>query len=455
MEQGNLWTLTATQAAAEIASGAISAEELARACLGRIASIEEAIKAFAHLDPEHVLSQAREIDERRRNGLPLGALHGVPVAIKDIFDTEDYPTECGSPLLAGRRTRSDASVVARLRAAGAVIVGKTVTTEFAYFHPGPTRNPRDPERTPGGSSSGSAAAVSAAMVPLALGSQTNGSVIRPATFCGAFAIKPSHGMVSRAGVLTLSRALDHVGAFARTLEDLALVLGVIAGHDAADPDTRPVAAAGFRQVLAEPPPLPPTFAFVRTPVWDKAEPATRTAFEGLARQLGDSVQTVDLPAQFAGAWHAHRVIMAADMAHNLGHLVDKGGEASSATLRAFLDEGRRVTAADYLAALADAGLLKTALAEILSRYDAIITPAAAGAAPTGLGSTGDPLFCSLWTLTGLPALSLPILEGEAGLPLGVQLVGAPWDDARLMRTASWLLKTLAGKASGRRRTKKA
>src|SRR5437773_52764 len=294
--------LTATAAGAEIARGAISAEDYTRACLDRIEAVNGEIKAFVHLDREHALAQARALDERRAQGHSLGPLHGVPVAIKDIIDTADYPTELGSPIGVGRRTRHDAAVVARLRAAGAVIIGKTVTTEFAYYHPGPTRNPCDRARTPGGSSSGSAAAVAAEMVPLALGSQTNGSVIRPAAFCGVFAVKPSHGLVSRGGVLPLSRHLDHLGAFARSLGDLALILEVIAGHDPADPDTEPFAAPDFRALAREPPPLPPRFAFVRTPMWDKADGETRAAFEELASALGGAIEDVDLPQSFAEAW---------------------------------------------------------------------------------------------------------------------------------------------------------
>jgi Asp-tRNA(Asn)/Glu-tRNA(Gln) amidotransferase A subunit family amidase len=253
-------------------------------------------------------------------------------------------------------------------------------------------------------------------------------------------------------VLTLSRELDHIGAFARTLDDVALVLDAIAGYDAADPDTRAVAAPAFRAVASEPPPLPPRFAFVRTPIWDKADTPTRAAFEEFARRLGDNAEAVDLPHRFAGAWEAHRAIMAVDMAHNLGALVDRGGEASSATLRAIIEEGRTVSAASYLAATESARLFRIGLAEIFNHFDAILTPASTGVAPRTLASTGDPAFCSLWTLTGLPALSLPILEGEAAMPLGVQVVGAAGDDARLLRTANWLIDFLAGKAPGRRRS---
>src|SRR5690242_14063220 len=285
-----------------MARGLLSSQEYVQACLDRIAAVEPTVQAFIHLDPEHALAQARESDEWRRSGKPVGPLHGVPVGIKDIIDTADYPTECGSAFLAGRRPRNDATVVSKLRAAGAVIIGKTVTTEFAYFSPGKTRNPHDPECTPGGSSSGSAAAVAADMVPLALGTQTNGSIIRPGSFCGVFAMKPSHGLVSRGGVLLLSRTLDHVGPFARSVDDLAVMLDVMAGYDAEDPDTRPVAPRNFRSIAAEEFGLAPRFAFVKTPVWEKADAEARAAFEELAEELGEDCFAYDLPERYAEGW---------------------------------------------------------------------------------------------------------------------------------------------------------
>ncbi|HKA79995.1 MAG TPA: amidase [Xanthobacteraceae bacterium] len=444
MADDALATLTAIEAAAQLASGAVSAEDYSRACLDRIAAVDGDIKAFVHLDREHVLAQARALDERRAERRTLGPLHGVPVAIKDIIDTEDYPTELGSPIGAGRRPHQDATVVAKLRAAGAVIIGKTVTTEFAYFHPGPTRNPHDPTRTPGGSSSGSAAAVAASMVPLALGTQTNGSVIRPGSFCGVFAAKPGHGLISRAGVLQLSRKLDHIGAYARSLPDLALVLEVLAGHDPADPDTRPFAAPDFRAVQREQPPIPPRFAFVRTPVWDKADDDTKVAFEELVAALGPQVEPVDLPDDWAEAWEVHRTIMATDMAHNLAPVVARGG--ASETLGKLLEQGRNVSAVRYLAALEQASRYAAGLADIFDAYDAILTPSAPGVAPKGLDATGDPAFCTLWTLTGLPALSLPLFAGEDGLPIGAQLIGQQGRDARLLRTATALIEMLGSEA---------
>ncbi len=442
MPQSGLVELTAVEAAAKIAGGDISSEELTEACLDRIAAFDGDIRAFVHLDREHALSQARALDERRRNGLPIGPLHGVPIALKDIIDTEDYPTENGSVIFSGRRPLRDATIVGRMREAGAVIIGKTVTTELAFYHPGPTRNPRNLEHTPGGSSSGSAAAVAAGMVPLAIGTQTNGSVIRPASFCGVFGAKPSHGFISRHGMLAHSRLLDQPGVFARTLEDMALLLDVIVGYDPHDPDTKPVAVAAHRRITVEEPPLPPKFAFMPTPIWDKATPECREAFEGLADHLGDRVDRIELPERFAGAWSVLRTIMAADMAHRHSAIVERAGDVVSQVLRDLLAEGRKTSAVDYFAAVDEARLLAKAFANYFDVYDAIITPAASGIAPKGLGATGDPAFCSMWTLLGLPALSLPILQGEGGLPIGVQFIGQAGDDARLMRTAHHLLGLL-------------
>ena len=442
MAEGELAALTAIEAAEKIAAGEISSEEFTGACLDRIAAVDGEVHAFVHLDPDEALSQARALDERRRNGQPIGPLHGIPVAVKDIFDTADYKTECGSRLLKGRQPMRDAAAVSRLRAAGAVIIGKTVTTEFAYFSPGPTRNPHDLERTPGGSSSGSAAAVAAGMVPLAIGSQTNGSMIRPASYCGVYGAKPTHGLISRAGALTLSRTLDHVGTFARSLADTALILEALAGYDAADPDTRALAAPAFLETLLEPPPLPPLFAFVRTPIWDKADLEARAAFEALVEQLGEAAKPIDLPEPFGEAWGDLRTIMAADMAHNLSDVVARGNDALSVQLRDFLAEGREVSAVDYLAARNQARRYAAGLGEIFTQFDAILTPATPGVAPKGT-ATGNPAFCTLWTLTGLPAVTLPLLNGEGGMPIGVQLVGPAGDDARLLRTANWLVNKLA------------
>ena len=441
MDPTQLNWLSASDAARAIRDGAITSEQLVEACLSRIRDVEPAVQAWQFLNPEHALAQARTLDEQRREGKASGPLHGVPVGIKDIIDTADMPTEDGTPLHAGRTPDRDATVVSMLRQAGAVILGKTVTTECAYFHPGKTRNPHNPEHTPGGSSSGSAAAVGAGMVPLALGSQTNGSTIRPASFCGVYGFKPTHGLVPRSGMMRLSRTLDHVGLFARSIEDIALLVEQISGFDGRDPDTRPRARAPFvANALAEPP-LPPRFAFVRGPAWERVEKETDAAFAELCESLGEAVKPVDLPLpEDVLDWH--RTLMQAEMAANLDVEWEKGRDKLSEPLRALLDLGRKVTALDYQQALARIPLLNDEFAEIFTRVDAILTPAAPGTAPKGLGATGDPSFCTLWTLCGMPAISLPLMQGGNGLPLGVQLVGPREGDARLLRTANWLVRHL-------------
>lgn len=423
----------------DLVTGRISAREVAEACLARIDKDEPRIGAWTFLDAAHVRAQADRLDAEKRAGRPLGPLFGLPVAVKDIIDTADMPTENGSALCAGRRPRRDAWVVSRLRAAGAVLMGKTVTTEFACFRPGKTRNPHDPNRTPGGSSSGSAAAVAAGMVPLALGSQTNGSVIRPASFCGVFGFKPSYGLIPRKGVLTTSSTLDHLGGFARSLPDVALLAEVLAGHDPDDPATAPVATPPLRAAAGRPPPVAPRCAFVQGPTWEQAEPTTREAFAELADALGARLVAVDLGPGFAQAVEDHRAIWTAELAHELRHLHERGREAMSAELLALIDHGRALGAQRYLDARSARVRYREALAALLEEHDAIVTPAAPGEAPLGLDATGSPAFCTLWTLTGLPALSLPILTGPNGLPLGCQLVGGPGEDARLLPVAHWLL----------------
>jgi len=438
MDASQLNWLSAADAARAIRDGAISSEQLVEACLARVREADGEVRAWQYLDPAHALAQARARDRDRSEGRPSGPLHGVPVGVKDIIDTADMPTEDGTVLHAGRTPDRDATVVAMLRAAGAVIMGKTVTTECATYTPGKTRNPHNPAHTPGGSSSGSAAAVAAGMAPLALGSQTNGSVIRPASFCGVYGFKPTHGLIPRSGVLKLSRTLDHVGVFARSIEDIALVSEQLVGWDEADADTRPRARIPFGEVTAQEPPLPPRLAFVKGPVWDRATPETRAAFEELAGELGERVAEVELPPSAERALEWHRIIMQAEMAANLDLEWEKGRDRLSESLRTQLASGRALSALDYQKALARIPLLNEAFAEIFREFDALLTPAAPGTAPHGLASTGDPAFCSLWTLCGMPAITLPLMRGENGLPMGVQLVGSRHDDARLLRTARWL-----------------
>ncbi|NWG25427.1 MAG: amidase [Pseudorhodoplanes sp.] len=444
----SLAALSLVQAARDIAEGRITSTELVQDCLQRIAEVDPPVEAWAFLDRDHALAQARALDEHRRHGRSLGPLHGVPIGVKDIFDTGDMPTEFGSPYWAGRTPRQDAAVVAMLRAAGAVIMGKTVTTEYAYFQPGKTKNPHDAGRTPGGSSSGSAAAVATHMVPGAIGSQTNGSVIRPASFCGVVGFKPTHGLIPRTGALELSRSLDQVGVFARSVEDAALLAEVLVGFDKEDLDTRPVARPPYREVAVSVPPLPPRFAFVRSPVWDHADPVTREAFAELADALGELASEVELSPSFARAIDLHRVVMETEMAHNLGRDYDRIGEGLSEKLRSLIERGRTHRAVDYCSARAAAAPLNSALNGIFNEYDAILTPAAPGEA-SAIETTGSPIFCATWSYLGTPAISLPLLASDNGLPIGVQLVGRRGNDARLLRTARWLVDTLNRKGRGR------
>lgn len=441
--QAGLQQLGARDAAVRIARGEITSRDLVQACLDRIAERDDGIRAWAHLDPDHALEQAGRLDDFRLTGADLGPLHGVPIGVKDIIDTADHPTESGSPILAGRRPQRDASLVAQLRQAGAVILGKTVTTEFALYHPSETRNPHDVERTPGGSSSGSAAAVADFMVPAAIGSQTNGSVIRPASFCGIYGFKPTRGLVSRDGMLPLSRALDTPGVFGRSVEDLALVAQCMTGYDDRDPDMTPRARPRLLDTAQSAPPVPPDLAFVATSAWDRADDPTRAAFEELREVLGDRIAPAELPEVFDEARDWHRRVITADVAKALATWYERDAGQMSVSLREMIESGRKVSAVDYNRARDWQAILDRGLDEVFNRFDAIVTPAVPGEAPKGLETTGDPAFCTLWTFCGAPTVSLPLLVGPNGLPVGVQLVGRRGEDGRLLRTARWLVDHLA------------
>lgn len=435
--------LSAAEAVRQLRDGEITSEALVTACLERIDEVDGDVQAWAHLDPEFALAQARERDMVRQSGDSCGPLHGLPVGVKDIFDTEGLPTENGTVLDSGRQPVKDCKVVGLLREAGAVIMGKTVTTELAVYAPGKTRNPHNPDHTPGGSSSGSAAAVAAHMVPLAVGTQTNGSVIRPAAYCGVYGFKPTHGLISRDGVLLLSRQLDTVGVFARSVEDVALIAEALAAYDPADPDTRPKARPHLAETAAGDPPLTPRIAFVKSPVWDEAGKESHEAFTELAEFLGDDCDEFTLPEPFDHATDWHRTIMYADLAKFLAAYYERGKDQLSEVLREKIEEGQKTLAVDYNRAVDWRGVLNSGLDELFERYDAIITPATTGEAPAGLDSTGSPAFCALWTYCGTPAVNLPLMEGPNGLPVGVQLIGRRGDDARLLRTARWLVGRVA------------
>jgi Asp-tRNA(Asn)/Glu-tRNA(Gln) amidotransferase A subunit family amidase len=434
--------LSAHQAAAEIRRGAATSEQLVAACLKQIEIREPELQAWTFLDPAYALAQARAADQRQAAGFALGPLHGVPVGLKDIIDTADMPTENGTVLHSGRCPGADAALVSALRQAGAIILGKTVTTELATYAPGKTRNPHNPAHTPGGSSSGSAAAVAAGMVPLAVGSQTNGSTIRPAAYCGVFGYKPSFGLIPRDGMLKQSPHLDQVGLFARCIEDLALLGEQLTGFSAGDPATRPRARPPLLRTALEQPAVAPRLALVRTPQWEHLAPDAVRGFARLLELLGTRCEEVDCPAEALDVQEVQRTLMEAEIAMSFAHEYATGRSHLSASLQGQIERGGKVSALDYQRALARMPLMNRSFDPIFESHDAILTPAVAGTAPAGLTSTGNPEFCTLWTFCGMPAVSLPLLTGDNGLPIGVQLVGRHGDDARLLRTANWLLAVL-------------
>ena len=438
--------LTAMEVREILEQGVITSQELVEACFERIDELEASIGAWAHLDRELALQQARQADEFRRRGLPLGPLHGIPVGIKDIIDTNDYPTERGSVLYQGRTPSKDATLVALLREAGAIILGKTVTTELAVYAPGKTRNPHNTAHTPGGSSSGSAAAVAAGMVALAVGTQTNGSVIRPASYCGVYAYKPSFGRISRHGVLTQSEPLDTIGVFARSLADLALLGDTLIRYDSRDRSMKPVAAPCLARLMAEPVPLDPHFAFVRTPMWEQVEATSKDGFRELIDSVNEksseTIELIDLPTPFKDVYKDHQNVMEADLARNFAKEYHDGKSQLSSVLCEMIERGQQVLATEYNSSLARIEEYNEYLEEIFDEYEAILTPSTFGPAPAGLDSTGSPLMNTIWTFCGNPAINIPLLQSTEGLPVGVQIVAGRGDDARLFRTTRWLLECL-------------
>jgi Asp-tRNA(Asn)/Glu-tRNA(Gln) amidotransferase A subunit family amidase len=442
-----LHELSATEAARRLAAGEISAVDYAQALIERVDAVEPEVLAWTQLDRAALLEQAQRADDRHRRGLAAGPLSGIAVGVKDIIDTRFVLTERGTSLYRGRMPSEDAALVRNLRRAGGLMMGKTVTTELATYAPGKTRNPHHGGHTPGGSSSGSAAAVAAGMVPLAVGTQTNGSMIRPASFCGVVGFKPSFGLIPRSGVLVQSPHLDQIGVFGRRVEDVALLAEALCGDDPADPRAAPMPTPPLLSVAATEPPLPPRLAFVRTAFWSRLDEDARAAFETCAGALGRHSEAIDLPLDIEQAVQTHRLIMEADLAASYADEYARGKEQLSASLRSQIERGQQTRAVDYRRAVESIAGMQAALDEVFDRFDAILTPATLGTAPAGLESTGDPLMCTLWTLTGLPAVSLPLLHGANGLPLGVQLVGRREDDARLLRTARWLTAFMAASAN--------
>ncbi|MCH1456879.1 MAG: amidase [Planktomarina temperata] len=437
------YTLTATEAVQAIASGHLSSVDLVKSCLAQIADTDASIKAWAYLDPESALAQAAECDRIRKAGLGTGPLHGLPVGLKDVIDTRDMPTQRGTDIFKDRQPEKDARLVERLRESGAVIMGKTVTTELAFVHANDTRNPHNPEHSPGGSSSGSAAAVAACHVPLAVGTQTNGSVIRPASFCGTFGFKPTRGVISRAGVLKTSDSLDQVGCFGRSLEDVALLTDALAGYDQADSCSfarpRPQMRAGAQAEA----PVAPDLVWFNLPFNDRLSPDAHEGMEAVLDVLGPRITRMAAADTLANLVAVQARIHEYEICQHQAAVFDANFEDLSSELQLIVARGRKISEAEYTDALAVKASAQTFFDELFVEFDAIIAPCAAGEAPKFGSGTGDPIFCTLWTLAGLPCVSLPLLVGDNNLPIGVQLIGPIEKDDRLLRTARWLQLHLA------------
>jgi Asp-tRNA(Asn)/Glu-tRNA(Gln) amidotransferase A subunit family amidase len=418
--------ISASEAARRLAAREITAEQLARACLARIEEREAVVGAWIHIDPDAVIAQARQLDA----GPVRGPLHGLPLGVKDLIDTADMPTAYGSPVYADHRPRADAACVALARAAGALVVGKTVTTEFAWFYPGKTANPHNALHTPGGSSSGSAAAVADCMVPLAYGTQTAGSVIRPASYCGIVGFKPTHGTLPRAGIKPLSDSLDTLGTLTRTVADAALFVSAVSGRD----------------LLPKPLAQAPRIGLCRTHEWNAALPATVAAIENSGTALaraGAKLTEITLPQIFAKVTQAQIDIMnyeiyAALACERLQHYA-----GLSDKLKQLLRNAEQCDAARYDAAQALVASCRCQSDDVFADADVLLAPSAPGEAPAGLAATGDPIFCRMWTVLHVPAINLPCSLGPQGLSVGVQIIGRRGDDARALAVADWVHQRIA------------
>lgn len=417
-----LYELTATEAAALMDAGEITSEELVVSCLGRIAAREDTVRAWEYINPDHAIAQAKRADNLPRRS----PLHGIPFAAKDIIDTTDMPTAYGSPIYAGNRPGKDAACVTAMRDAGAVLLGKTVTTEFATFFPGKTRNPHNPDHTPGGSSSGSGAAVGDCMVPLAFGTQTVGSLIRPAAFNGVCGLKPSFGTVDMGGVKMLDPGLDHLGYMARGIDDLAIYYDIVRG--------------AIPSVLADGIGRAPKVGLCRTFKWDQAEPETVKAIEdaaGALRDMGAEISERNLPGDMGDIADTHMTILHVGLSKHLASEWNEHRDQLSERLQGMIQTGFDTPETDYDAAMARADGYRARANDVFGDCDILLTPSAPGIAPRGLDATGDPMFQIPWTLLRTPCVTIPFATGPEGLPVGVQLVARPGDDEKLLAIAKW------------------
>ena len=436
----DIFSLKAEELSLKIKDAQLTSVEICEKYIERINKFEKHVKAWAHFDKKLLLEKAAEADEYRRSGKPTGPLHGIPVAVKDIVGTLDMPTECGTVIRKGKSYSQNAEIVDLLLAAGAIVMGKTATAELAYLHPPKTTNPHDHSRTPGGSSSGSAAVVASFMAPLSIGSQTGGSIIRPASYCGVVGYKPTYGLISRNGVLKTSEKLDHIGVFGRSVEDVALLSKVLIKKDNFDSATIHYSTENMLTETKKGPLFEPKFIFYKTDYWKNIEKKSREAFEYFIKSFKKNIEVFDTPSYFKDIHKYHQIMYETDLANNFGLYYKKYKKKLSKPMQDAIVKGNKHSAKEYAEALDFMKRSYESYEEVFEDYHGVLSPSSPGVAPKSLKSTGSAEFNKVWSYLGTPCISLPLLQGEANMPLGVQLTGAKYDDHRFLGIANWLEK---------------
>ncbi|MDC3231502.1 amidase [Candidatus Pelagibacter sp.] len=436
----DIFSLSLEELAEKIKSGQLTSVEVCKTYIERIKKFDKDIKAWAHFDSKVLLEKATEADEHRRAGKPTGSLHGVPIAVKDIIGTVDMPTECGTVIRKGKSYSQNAEIIDLLHSSGAIVMGKTATSELAYLGPPPTTNPHDKSRTPGGSSSGSAASVASFMAPASVGSQTGGSVIRPASYCGVVGYKPTYGLISRNGVLRTSYNLDQIGMFGRKVEDVAVLAKVLIKKDKYDPATIHYSTENILSETKKGPIFEPKFIFYKTDHWKIIDKKSREVFEYFIKSFKKNIEIFDTPSYFKDIHKYHQIIHESDLANNFSIYYKKYKKKLSKYMQDAISNGNKYTAKEYAEAIDFMKRSYESYEEVFEDYHGVLSPSSPGVAPKGLKSTGTAEFNKVWSYLGTPCISLPLLEGENNLPLGVQLIGNKYDDHRFLGIAKWLEK---------------
>ena len=436
----DIFSLSLEELAKKIKDAEFTSVEVCEKYIERINKFEKNVKAWAHFDRKVLLEKATEADDHRRSGKPVGLLHGVPIAVKDIIGTVDMPTECGTVIRKGKSYSQNAEIIDLLHASGAIVMGKTATSELAYLGPPATTNPHDKNRTPGGSSSGSAASVASFMAPASIGSQTGGSVIRPASYCGVVGYKPSYGLISRNGVLRTSYSLDQIGMFGRKVEDVAMLAKVLIKKDKYDAATIHYSTENILTETKKGPIFEPKFIFYKTDHWKIIDKKSRESFEYFIKSFKKNIEIFDTPSYFKDIHKYHQIIHETDLANNFSVYFKKFKKKLSKYMQDAISNGNKYTAKEYAEAIDFMKRSYESYEEVFEDYHGVLSPSSPGVAPKGLKSTGTAEFNKVWSYLGTPCISLPLLEGENNLPLGVQLIGNKYDDHRFLGVANWLEK---------------